>query len=151
PIHANWHFGSNRNWYLNFGPTLGVLLDSKYEVDGESYDADLDSSCIALAEQLSRKVSIAYIYTETFGGRGYQYAFAWRVGKIDLIPTHNGWFDKLPPPDSPINQVLRRIGVQCDDEYDEYDSVGLSKHRSMDEWFEEGTGFSAEQYTPYEE
>ena len=25
PLHANWHFGSNRNWFLNFGPTLGFF------------------------------------------------------------------------------------------------------------------------------
>ncbi len=27
PIMANWHFGSNRNWYLNFGIYAGFLLD----------------------------------------------------------------------------------------------------------------------------
>jgi opacity protein-like surface antigen len=29
PIMANWHFGSNRNWYLNFGPYIGVLLNAE--------------------------------------------------------------------------------------------------------------------------
>ena len=28
PLHANWHFGSNRNWFLNFGPTVGFLESS---------------------------------------------------------------------------------------------------------------------------
>ncbi|MEP5338264.1 MAG: porin family protein [Algibacter sp.] len=50
PIHANWHFGSNRNWFLNFGPTLGVLISAKADVpsgeidikdDVESFDAGL--------------------------------------------------------------------------------------------------------------
>lgn len=26
---ANWHFGSKRNWYLNFGPYAGFLLNAK--------------------------------------------------------------------------------------------------------------------------
>ena len=29
PIHANWHFGSTRKWYLNFGPTLNFLTSAK--------------------------------------------------------------------------------------------------------------------------
>lgn len=36
PLHANWHFGSNRNWFLNFGPTLGFLASAKTDTpDGE--------------------------------------------------------------------------------------------------------------------
>ena len=27
PIMANWHFSSNRNWYLNFGPYIGFLVN----------------------------------------------------------------------------------------------------------------------------
>ncbi|MFT5849160.1 porin family protein [Psychroserpens sp.] len=29
PVMANWHFGSNRNWYLNFGPYLGFLVNAE--------------------------------------------------------------------------------------------------------------------------
>lgn len=29
PIMANWHFGSKRNWYLNFGPYIGFLLNAE--------------------------------------------------------------------------------------------------------------------------
>lgn len=36
PIHANWHFGSTRKWFLNFGPTVGFLLSAKADTpDGE--------------------------------------------------------------------------------------------------------------------
>lgn len=31
PLNANWHFGSNKNWYLNFGPAVGFLLDATFE------------------------------------------------------------------------------------------------------------------------
>jgi opacity protein-like surface antigen len=36
PVMANWHFGSRRNWYLNFGPYAGFLInaeDSELEID----------------------------------------------------------------------------------------------------------------------
>ncbi len=28
PVMANWHFGRTRNWYLHFGPYVGVLLNA---------------------------------------------------------------------------------------------------------------------------
>lgn len=28
PVLANWHFGRTKNWYLNFGPYVGFLLNS---------------------------------------------------------------------------------------------------------------------------
>lgn len=33
PFNANWHFGSNRNWNLNFGPALSFLQNTS--VNGE--------------------------------------------------------------------------------------------------------------------
>ena len=29
PIMANWHFGHTRNWYLDFGPYIGILTSAK--------------------------------------------------------------------------------------------------------------------------
>ncbi len=45
-LHANWHFGSNRNWFLNFGPTLGFLISAKGDVPGGEIDIkdQLDST-----------------------------------------------------------------------------------------------------------
>ncbi|MGB5982550.1 MAG: outer membrane beta-barrel protein [Nonlabens sp.] len=52
PINASWHFGGNRNWYLNFGLTNAILVGAKGELsDGseveikdfiESYDLGLN-------------------------------------------------------------------------------------------------------------
>ncbi len=28
PLMANWHFGHTQNWYLNFGPYVGILLNA---------------------------------------------------------------------------------------------------------------------------
>ena len=38
PLHANWHFGSNRNWFLNFGPTVGFLASAKGDTPGGEID-----------------------------------------------------------------------------------------------------------------
>lgn len=38
PINANWHFGSTRKWYLNFGPSIGFLLSAKAEIRGANFD-----------------------------------------------------------------------------------------------------------------
>lgn len=39
PLQANWHFGKNRNWFLNFGPYAAFLLSAKSELsDGEEID-----------------------------------------------------------------------------------------------------------------
>lgn len=38
PMHANWHFGSNRNWFLNFGPTIGFLVSAKADIPGGEID-----------------------------------------------------------------------------------------------------------------
>lgn len=36
PLNANWHFGSNRNWYLNFGPAIAIILSAKSDLSGGS-------------------------------------------------------------------------------------------------------------------
>jgi hypothetical protein len=39
PINANWHFGRNRNWYLNFGPAISFLLNAETELrEGSTID-----------------------------------------------------------------------------------------------------------------
>lgn len=34
PVMANWHFGRTKNWYLNFGPYVGILLNAKETTGG---------------------------------------------------------------------------------------------------------------------
>ena len=41
PLNANWHFGSNRNWYLNFGFAGNILLSANAEFsDGTETDLE---------------------------------------------------------------------------------------------------------------
>ncbi|GGK32570.1 hypothetical protein GCM10007962_28640 [Yeosuana aromativorans] len=34
PLNANWHFGKTRNWYLNFGPAVAIILSAKSDLSG---------------------------------------------------------------------------------------------------------------------
>lgn len=36
PVNANWHFGRNRNWFLNFGLTNAILVGSTGELEDGS-------------------------------------------------------------------------------------------------------------------
>ena len=39
PLNVNWHFGNDKEWYLNFGPAAGFLLDATSELnDGSEMD-----------------------------------------------------------------------------------------------------------------
>ncbi len=38
---------------------------------------------------------------------------------------------------SPISQALRCLGVSADGHFDEFDAVGMGRHRDTDGWFDE--------------
>lgn len=59
PVMANWHFGSKRNWYLHFGPYVGILVSAKetrFETDVDQY---LNSSDFGLAFGIGVKVPVS--------------------------------------------------------------------------------------------
>jgi hypothetical protein len=86
----------------------------------------------ALALGISRRTPVAYIMTAYFGGHGRQDALAWHDGELRFSPGTNGY--NRPWPDSPISQALRVIGVVADAGLDEFDSVGLGRHRETHRW-----------------
>ncbi len=73
PLNMNWHFGGNRGWNLNFGPSFGVLLDSRYESNGQSTDSLLParnfqagiSLGIGYKFEISEKISLLIDYQES--------------------------------------------------------------------------------------
>lgn len=58
PVMANWHFGSNRNWYLNFGPYIGVLLSAKDSELGLDLKKGFKSTDIGIALGVGYKFNI---------------------------------------------------------------------------------------------
>ena len=58
PIMANWHFGSNRNWYLNFGPFVGFLVNAEDSELGLDVKDGFKSTDIGLALGIGHKFEI---------------------------------------------------------------------------------------------
>ena len=96
-----------------------------------------------LTEQLrqaSHHGRVAYVEAEFFGGEGVQAAIGWENGEIALGPMVEE-DDDLPPPleQGAINQALRWLGVRvARGRIDEFETVGLGRHRETDDWLSEG-------------
>ncbi len=94
----------------------------------------------AWAESVSANFPVAYIETDYFGGIGCQSALAWVGEKMVFGPvqTSSSWVDgkyvSTPLLDKAINQALRLIGVVRGLVLDEFDALGLDRHRSNESW-----------------
>jgi hypothetical protein len=74
---------------------------------------------------LSGGTAVAYVETEYFGGEGFERSAVWRDGTIVLGPLDGA---------GSINRALRFLGVVAEPGREEFDLVGLGRHRSIDEW-----------------
>jgi len=77
------------------------------------------------AQRISTAGFVAYIEAEFFGGDGSQSAIAWNAGSRVLEPIHE---------QNAINRVLKLLGVDRKNAHDEFDAVGLGKHRDTNDW-----------------
>ena len=82
----------------------------------------------AWAQALSSDAAVAYIETEYVGGEGFERAAVWSGGKIALGPLDGA---------GSINQALRALGVQPGPGTEEFELVGLGRHRSLEEWLQD--------------
>lgn len=83
-----------------------------------------------LASLLSEVAPVAYVETDYFGGVGTQASVAWSNARELAAP--------LSAESGVINEALRLIGVIAQDGRDEFDAVGLSRHRDNEAWLEDG-------------
>jgi hypothetical protein len=67
---------------------------------------------------------IAWIETDYFGGFGEQSAILWKDGKKKRYRKRFG---------GNIDEALKELGVVCEGS-DEFDALGLGKHRLNDAW-----------------
>jgi len=82
---------------------------------------------------------MAYIEADYFGGTGQQRAGVWDEGRLAFGPLHNGADEPFPAEGSPISQALRHLGAQRGNQGDEFDAVGLIRHRDTEDWIKEAT------------
>lgn len=88
----------------------------------------------ALLAQWSAAGPIAYVEAEYFGGVGEQRAALWADGALVLGPLDEPTEKRLSRAVSPVSQVLRRLGVRRSPGEDEFEAVGLDRHRDMEDW-----------------
>lgn len=96
----------------------------------------------ALARLLSAGGWALYVAGETFGGPGIQEAVGWRDGELWYGPCGTSDIEADLEPgyrlarreDSAINAGLRALGVRARPGRDEYDTIGLTRHRHTEDW-----------------
>jgi hypothetical protein len=85
----------------------------------------------------SRSGPVAYLEADYFGGTGEQRAAVWDAGRLAFGPVHIGVNEPFLPEGSPISQALRYLGAQHSERGNEFDAVGLLRHRYTEDWAEE--------------
>ena len=68
---------------------------------------------------------VAYIEAEYFGGQGVQSGIVWKTG--------NRIFEEELGVNT-INQILKLFGIVRLDPLDEFDTIGLGRHRHTEKW-----------------
>lgn len=81
---------------------------------------------------------VLYAEAEYFGGVGEQRAAVWADGTMALGPLHVSEGQPFPAAGSPISQALRRLGAVADPTGDEFQAVGLDRHRHNEDWIPSG-------------
>ena len=103
-----------------------VLLSTAADLASPNPPFSCLSRAAALsAQQRSGADGLAYVEAEFFGGRGEQSAIVWRGGYLELGP--------VTAVDA-INRALRALGVQSGEAQDEFDTLGLGRHRATERW-----------------
>lgn len=76
PLYANWHFGYDKNWYLNFGPYFDLLLDAQEE--GNDIKDNVEPFDVGMGVGIGRKFRIsdnASVFIEYQGAGGFLEVF----------------------------------------------------------------------------
>ena len=85
---------------------------------------DLPTSLISLCQELSAMGSVAYVEAEFFGGAGTQACALFAGGKAGRV---------LVSPNA-INEALKWLNVSAGEAVDEFEAVGLGRHRETESW-----------------
>lgn len=113
------------------GMAMIPLTDELYSEIGVGGEVDffykLSTHVEEWGERISDESPVAYIEADFFGSIGDQSALVWRDGSRCLGPLHTG---------NAINDALHLLGARGNSPLDEFDSVGLGRHRDTAAWLE---------------
>lgn len=90
-------------------------------------DEQLPENVKALCSKFSMGGQVAYVEAEFFGGDGAQGCALFKNGEMAFGPLVN---------DAAINEALVILGVSKLSCHDEFDALGLSKHRNTNAWIQ---------------
>ena len=117
----------------------GLALVPGPPVDPDEPVGDVDEvwwGLVARVEDVARAASVAgpvaYVEAEYFGGTGSQAAVVYRHGLVEVGPLSS---DGPPGRSSPINAVLRHLGVTAPRGQDEFEALALGRHRHVEHWY----------------
>lgn len=86
----------------------------------------------SVLSQLRAQLDVfGYLETEYFGGVGHQCAGAWNREVVAIPPVQA---------DDAVNKVLRALGVMREGGRDEWDTVGLTRFRDVDDLLDAAVG-----------
>jgi hypothetical protein len=74
---------------------------------------------------VSEGATVAYLETEYFGGEGFERSAVFRDRDLILGPLVGA---------GAINQALRALGVVAEPGREAFDTLGLGRHRTLEEW-----------------
>jgi hypothetical protein len=95
------------------------------QADPEWPFGNIDSDCARRLVDLAGPGKIAYVEAEFFGGVGDQSSIGWLNGRLCLGPIRAL---------EAINEAARFLGVHASGGHDEFDTLGLGKHRDTERW-----------------
>ncbi|MFI8232393.1 hypothetical protein ACIGDI_26490 [Streptomyces sp. NPDC085900] len=88
--------------------------------------------------QWSVTAPVAYAEAEYFGGVGEQRAAVWADGTLARGPLDEPAKTRFSRAVSPISQALHQLGARAGLGEDEFEAVGLDRHRGNDGWVSAG-------------
>lgn len=110
-------------------PVTDELLDEIGAAGGSGRFEKYTPSLANWIRRISKGGIVSYIEAEYFGGTGGQGSVVLEKEQEVLSPVHS---------DDAINQALRLLGVSADEFRDEFEAVGLPRHRNIEGWLEDG-------------
>jgi hypothetical protein len=109
------------NYDFSMIPLVEQLTNEIELFEGTNYDEKL----LQWLKIKSKKSLIAYISAEYFGGMGVQ--------SIKIFENED-IIEDIKNQDNAINHTLEYFGLKKDKNKDQFELVGLSKHRNTEDW-----------------
>lgn len=121
---------------LAFVPFTGAVRDALIASQDEKVAGfwKLPRTVADLLAALSTAGPVAYAELDYFGGVGSQAAVVWDTGEPVWGPRILEAKQPVPQEGTPVSCALKRLGVVAAQGLDEFDTVGLGRHRHMESW-----------------